>query len=310
MSIGENRANHYFALPESLRGLTLAAEDPLSPPDLLRGIFYDYGAVDAMYHPPLYLTTLASNPSLPSDIFDELFVMLKKKEEFCYAESAPMSSDLLADFFLNPLTTFEQVLDIVVSSTTMRDFAGLKELESSKSVVEIFDRLLPSVRVEYNAFLSKLLCSPLINEEDFRARFRIEEEDSKLALWAVSVHSQFTPSASDYGSALDFMRSQVSSSISRGMNIIANKNASPEFLAEALKYATRDNNIEYCVYHNLNCPIELSARWHFDHIEDYRWSPSYMIELESTANEYINRAMGKVPLEDLPLTWKLRMIAG
>ena len=198
MSILEELA---VAMPISRTDLDGASLDPLSSPDLLRELFYDCKKEDGFSFYDYHLSNLARNPSLPSDIFTPLLVGLEKMES--KPSLKPMSLDIVSNFFFNPLTTFEQVLGIVCNSANLRDLAGLEALRSCKTVIEIFDRLVPLFSFRHKFFLSKLLCSPLVSEEDFRSRITDEEVKLKLNNWNIYSSSRFVPNDVDYRSALD-----------------------------------------------------------------------------------------------------------
>ena len=318
MSILEELA---VAMPISRTDLERASRDPLSSPTLLRRLYYDYRKNDDTTFHNYHLSNLANNPSLPSDVLVPLLLSLKEIED--KFSNKPMSLDMLSNFFSNPSTTFEQVLDIVCNSTILNDISGVKQLKSSKTVIEVFDRLAPLLKIKHQAFFSRLLCSPLISDQDFKLRILDEKFKDKLDSWIIYASSRFVPSDADYHSALDTLERGsyhdfALNTLKKGkhydfdnaLSIIRNENSSAEFLAEAFSCAAGQESVEIWVYKNLNCPIELSAHFLLKNMDDYRWRPSYLLAFNLKANEYLTLTAGEGPWEDLPLSWKLRAIAG
>ena len=298
----------HVAVPISRTDLECASRDPLSSPALLRRLYYDYKKQDGSSFRDYHLSNLARNPSLPSDIFVPLLVDLEDVEERFF--SYPMSVEMLSSFFSNPLTTFEQVLGIVCNSANLRDLVGLEGLRSCKTVIEVFDRLVPLFGFRHKVFLSRLLCSPLISREDFRSRIVDYEVKLKLDNWIIYSSSRFVPNDADYRSALSSLTYGSDLDFYYGLGTIANENTSTEFLVEALGYAAGRESVETLIYENFSCPIELSAHFLLENIEDYGWRPSALLTLNLKANEYLTLTAGAGPWEDLPLSWKLRLIAG
>jgi len=310
-TVVESATVERMTLPEPGADLNYAAGDPLTSTTMLWRIFREHDrGDDSTALDYIRLSSLVSNPVLPPDMFAALLVKLKRGEEKnCSAQKTPMSYDFLSSFFLNPLTTFDHVLDIVVNSANLKEIVGLGELRTVKTTVELFDDLRSLIDFNsrgfpsgYRTFLTNLLCSPLISDEDFRARIWFEEDMPKLSAWAIVVNSRFIPSAADYERAL---KELSVGSFKTGLGIVINENASPEFLVDALKCAG-----DSWVHQNLNCPIELSASYHFKNLESYEWRPSYALKLEQKTDEYLSSISNDVSWADLPLSWKLKTIAG
>jgi hypothetical protein len=309
MTRAENTVVAAFAMPTGSNDLMSAANDPLTPPAVLWQIFDDHNSHDVLGMTECYsLAELAFNPALPVDLFSILLVKLKQAEDMLsVAPMPPMAYDFLSNFFLSPLTTFEQVLSIVCDSANLRDIVGLEELRSSRTVVELFDGLRPLLDFRHKYFMSMLLCSPLVSGEDFRARIDFKEQPLTLDLWNIVINSRFIPTPVDYER---FLKALVDGSLSNSVrSIILNENASPAFLVEVLGHAEDGYVLSNWVYQNLNCPIELSASFHLKNLESYRWRPSYVLGLKLKLDEYLTSMQGEGPWEDLPLSWKLKMVA-
>jgi len=308
MYVQEHPVNANIVMPVERYDMDSAAADPLSSPALLSRLFHDYESQDKTEPYPLHFSALARNPSLSPQIFAALLVKLQEYEDSFDVNLAYMD-DVRSYFFLNPLTTFEQVLSIVISSKTLRTVVEDVNFEGCRTVVEIFDKLVPLVEVRSNYFLSRLLCSPLVSVEDFRIRLATESIQRRLDNWIVFSSSHFIPTSDDYSRALNDLSSMKSSDFERGLGVVHNENATPEFLREALEHAGGQDSVVGWAYENLNCPIELSARFHSENIEDYRWRPSFLHPFEHKVDKRLALTVGSGPWEDLPLSWKLRMIA-
>ena len=290
----------YVAMPSTLTDLMHAARDPLSPIDLLTKLYHDYKLESAALvlrgHPLAYL---AYNSSLPLDVFNNLFAHFERIE---YGSSLePTEADLLSNFFPNPLTTFEQVLGIVCNSHILANIVGIEGISSSKTVVEIFDRLRLLTNASHVVFISKLLSSPLVSDEDFRLRTTVE--DAKLKLhYTIFSSPRFIPRDTDYRAALDVMDDSGGYvDFNYGLSIAANPNSSSDFLTKAIERAGGKETVESWIYSNLNCPIELSAHFMLKNLAEYRWRPSELLILNLKANDYLAGTQGDGPWEDLPL---------
>jgi len=280
-----------------------ASADPMSSPALLSRLFRDYENQDKHAPYPSHFSALARNPSLPPQIFTALVTKLEEYED-TYV-------DVLSYFFFNPSITFEQVLSIVMTAQSLKYITRDVNFEQCSTVVEIFDELLPLAGLQSIYALSRLLCSPLVTVEDFRLRIEKEivKPKPKLDNWIVFSSSHFIPTSNDYSRALNDLSSMKSSEFERGLAIVRNKNATPEFLRDALERTGKQANVVEWIYENLNCPIELSARFYSENIEDYRWKPSFYVPLERKVDEYLFTIGGQGPWEALPFIWKLQMIA-
>jgi hypothetical protein len=297
----------YMAMPISRTDLDHASRDPLSSPTLLRRLFYDYANHDGLVFHDYHLSNLACNPSLPSDMLIPLLVSLKEVEN--KFPEKHMSLEMLSSFFSSPLVTFEQLLDLICNATNLKNVAGVKELRSCNTAIEIFDGLVPLLETRRKLFLSKLLYSPLISDEDFQLRILDEEVKAKLDNWTIYSSSRFIPSDADYSSALDSLVQGSYAEFDHALSILANVHSSAEFLAEAIRYAGGQESVELWIYENLNCPIELSAHFILKNMDEYQWRPSYLQAFNLKADEYLKKIQSDGPWEDLPLSWKLKIIA-
>ena len=294
-------------IPEDLYDLSNASADPLTCPSLLREIFTsaweDVETKKEMY--PSYLSGLAGNPSLPPDVFEALL-----EKSHVYGRNSRdkiLTMDILSYFLSNPLITFEQVLSIVHCVNMLGRTLSSVELNSCKTVVEIFDKLILVEPKRSNFFLTKLLCGYLVSDEDFKSRVENNAVRAKLDNWCLLDNSRFTPRAVDYASVFSFI-TNGQGKLERGiLGIIFNENATPEFLVKVLKHKGSHKDF---VYENLVCPIELSASYHIAKLHEYKWRLSYVVKLEAKVDEYLVKTQGEGPWSDLPLSWKLDMVAG
>ena len=294
-----------IVIPDEFFDVRRAASDPLTHPSILRKIFTMAGTFDGLDGHPVYLSDLAGNPAVPRDLFDSLLEKAHIFGGICADKTFAM--EIFSYFFSNPLITFKQVLSIVYSIDILDgDSENPTELSSCETVVEVFDKLiLTEISTRSKSFLTKLLCSPLVSDEDFK--FRVEDKDirSKLDNWDLLDNPRFVPSAADYDSAFYFI-TDGKEKLERGvLGILLNKNVSPEFLVNVLGYG--GEHIAF-VYENLVCPIEFSAAYHIERLNGYKWRLSYLVELEVKVDEYITRTQGGGPWGDLPLSWKLEMV--
>jgi hypothetical protein len=294
-----------IAIPDEFYDIRAAAADPLTHPSLLRKIFAMGNNLVDLDEFPVYLSDLSSNPALPQDIFDSLLDKVQVLGDRFLDKTLAM--EIFSYFFSNPLTTFEQELSaICISKIFDEDLESPAELSSCKTVVEVFDKLILVVKPKRsNSFLTKLLCSPLVSDEDFK--FRVEDKDvrSKLDNWDLLDNPRFVPSAADYDAAFSFI-TNGQGKLERGvLGVLMNKNASPEFLVKVLKHKGAHKAF---VYENLVCPIELSASYHSERLREYKWRLSYVVGLEAKVDEYLVRTQGEGPWGDLPLSWKLEMV--
>jgi hypothetical protein len=297
----------HVVMPARRTDLNNASSDPLSSPALLRRLFYDYEKQSGYSFQDYHLSDLARNPSLPFDVFTGLLLTLKDVEEK-FPLMMAMSAGMLSNFFFNPLTTFEQVLYIVCNSAYVKNIVDGSKVRSSRTVVEIFDRLVPLADYNHKVFLTRLLCSPFVSDEDFQLRIADVNVRPKLHEWTICSSVRFVPSDADYRDALVSLVSVRPDEFDHGLSILANPNSSIEFLTNVISYTAGEESAEAWVYENLNCPIELSAHAILENLDEYRWRPSALLTLNLKANEYLTLISGVDQWEELPLSWKLKMI--
>lgn len=297
----------YVVMPISGADLNNASSDPLSSPALLRRLYYDYSNHSGNTFHDSHLSDLARNPALPPDVFSALLLKLKEVED--KSSSIPSQSiDMLSNFLLNSLTTFEQVLYVVSNSVHVKNIVDVDKVKSSKTVVEIFDRLVPLANDDHKGFLTRLLCSSWVSNEDFQVRIMDGDVRPKLHEWGLCSSARFTPSDADYEGALAALASFDMATFDDELSIMENPNSTPEFLVQAHGYAAGRESVEMWVYENLNYPIELSASFHIERLSEYKWRPSYLVELEAKVEARLTLISGEGPWEDLPLLWKLEMV--
>ena len=307
MSVLEQATVDSIVMPMSRVNRAYASLDPLSSPALLSRLYYDYAGEETSGAYLYHLSNLARNPSLPSDVFSALFAKLMG-----YESSEPKQAPQLAAlscFFVSPLVTFEQVLSIVRYANELNHFVSVEELETCKTVIEIFDKIMIFATGRHRIFFSNLLCSPMVSAEDFISRVRNIAFQNKLIYSTVYADYRFVPNAFEYVFASKFVDSENARNFDRAVGIVTNPHADSVFLAELFANAEGHIKIEELAYGNLNCPLELSAGYHTDNMESYKWRPSYLLELETRVNQRLTLTAGEGPWEDLPLSWKLKMIA-
>jgi hypothetical protein len=308
MSILEQTAVDTITMPINSNDRTFAARDPLSSPDLLSRLYFD--DFDEVRRPNSYLynlSDLARNPSLSPDVFSALFVKLMEYESLIPSQDSKLYA--LSCLFLNPLVTFEQVLSIVIRANEIQQNVSSEKIKTCKTVIEIFDNLIIFAKESDRGFFSNLLRSPMVTSKEFTLRVRNIELKEKLAYALLCSDPRFVPNASDYFFALSFINNTDSSSFGHASAITANPHANPVFLAKIVGAAGGYSKARELAYANLNCPFELSAVFHVDNMENYKWRPSYLLGLEAKVNEHLTLISGEGPWEDLPLSWKLKIIA-
>ena len=249
-----------------------ASTDPLTPVVLLREL-YELNNIEVW-------CDLAAHPSLPLDILEELLVV----------KVFGLDSTLI----LNPQLTLIQVKTIVSSALSI----DLDALDRYGSIIEIFDALMVTgAYKKSHVFTSALLCNPLISAEDFNVRVKLHAHVLKDGRF-------FADERLDMSSWSYF--SNPSPWVLSGL--LHNPSISTELLLclRGLAKLSRESKIGLS---NLNCPLDLSAWYHLERLAEYKWSPSYLLKLEAQANEYLALISAEGPWEDLPLSWKLRMIA-
>jgi hypothetical protein len=249
-----------------------ASTDPLTPVALLREL-YELNDSEVW-------CDLAANPSLPLGILEELL--------------AAKVFGLDLTLILNPQLTLMQVKALVSAALSV----DLDALDRFESTIEIFDALMVTgAYKESYVFTSALLCNPHVSAEDFNVRV-------KLHAHVLNDEQFFADARLDMSNWAYFLNPNPWAR--RGL--LHNPSIPPELLVHLRKKANRSSEPKIGLS-NLNCPIELSASYHLEKLDDYRWSPSYLLGLEAKVNEHLILTTGDGPWEDLPLSWKLRMLA-
>jgi len=266
-------------VPRTDSDIIAAAVDPLTPEDLLREIAsWEEGQYKDVFTSNQYNRFLALNPALPLDLF----------ENFLKSKNASAKGFLIA----SPLATFEQ------ARTIMED-SFYKDLSHLNSVKELFGFLLDeeeNLNIQSHIFL-KLIRSPLLSTEDFRTCFN--SATFQLPIFRLMNDPRFDIDNVDierYG-------------ISAAMRLCVNPAITTEALLNMTAIAKKNNEVWLQPLKNSKYPIELSAHYHVEHLDSYKWSPSLLVELNTKANEYLELTTGTKHWLDAPLAWKLKMIA-
>jgi disulfide bond formation protein DsbB len=308
MSMMEQAVVDTFAMPKKSEEREYASRDPLSPPALLEKLYDDFSEEGIWGLYPEHLSDLATNPSLPPRVFIALFDRLK---EYGVAHTQASSNpNALSYFFVNPLTTFKQVISISQHFNNLNHWVNPLELDKCKTVIELFDTLVISGQAKHRVFFSNLLCSPMVSAEDLMIRVRDRSYKHMLLQMIACSDPRFIPTAIDYSFALASIDSRNPYHSEHARSIIVNPNTDQGVLAQAIYKIMEFKYLKGTVYDNLNCPFELSASYHLDNLETYKWRPSYLLELEAKVEAHLTLISGEGPWEDLPLSWKLKMIAG
>ena len=267
--------------PADIMGEYRAAIDPLTPAPLLYEIF----ARD--------MTDLPYNNGLPLDLFKKVWKALRDND------IADMREFSVSSLFPNRITTSEYIFTMIADQKLLDD----EELNSCTKVIEIFDKLVERQArggEEYNLSsiaITNLLCSPLISVEDFRNRAERHQDilhahvysDSRFELKSESIENR------ELGYVL---------------GAIFNKNIDSDFLVKAAIFLEELGVETSDAYENLNYPIDLSAGYHIENLETYKWSPTYLIDLNARVDKYLTLLSEDNEVwADLPLLWKLKMIA-
>jgi len=293
-----------FVLPRIGEDREYASSDPLTSSFLLSKLYYDFRQIGIWGLYPDHLSDLATNPSLPPDVFSALYARLKEYETAHTTTS--LSKGGLSYFFINPLTTFDHVLDIAQHFNDLNHWANSVALQKCETVVEIFDILYDSPKSKHNVFFSNLLLSPFISAEDFNLRVR---KDTLYQFTNVCADPRFVPNTLDYEVALASLNSWSPYQSEHAREIFANPNADPHVLTKVIHKAEGSFFLQKAAYDNLNCPLELSATFHLNNLTSYAWRPSYLLKLEAEVDGRLRQVSGEGPWGELPLTWKLNMFA-
>lgn len=258
--------------PEGDEALYRAAMDPLTPVSLLRELYE--------LNDRSIISDLISNPSLPLDILNELI------------NSEPVTFDTV--LVRNPNLTLNQIKNVTREAL----YVDADVLDDFDSVVKIFDWLVTSGYYKKSyIFTSALLCNPHISAADFNVR--VERHALILDDGQVYEDARF-----DMSNTRLFCKPRLE--ILRAL--LHNPSISPELFLYFLGEANECNGSTVGLS-NLKCPIELSASYHIDNLDDYKWSPSYLIKLQAKVNERLNLLSSETNWDEIPLLWKLRMVA-
>jgi hypothetical protein len=264
--------------PSKQIGKLLAARDPLTPVAILRRIYAEnFSDLDH---------SLTTNLSLPLDIVEDMITRTSSVP--CYA------------LLLSPLATFKQARDIA-KKTVM---SASEELEACETVIEMFD-LLTNIEDPSgwkSEFLSSLLCSPLVSTDDFKKRVELHEE--MLARTIIFADARYDVNSID----LDLLKKTRNFMDFDG--IFRNINIAPSVLAELVAFL-KSSKLDFssAVYDNPQCPVPVSINYFLETIDDHYWSPSCLLNFEPRLDKYMGVLLGEGPWKDLPLLWKMKMVA-
>jgi len=256
--------------PQSFENMRYAASDPLTPVALLKEL-YDQA------NPEIWCF-LAGNPSLP---YEHLNTIISVQI---------FGMDLEA--IRNPQLTLDQVKTMTAKALALDE----TRFNSHNSVIEIFDELMESgdCKISY-LYTSALLCNPHVSAEDFMER--VVRHYSFLNEADVFEDARFNPSEWSDFRAPDIRRA-----------VLGNRNITPELLERLIGPLDQDLKVTKALA-NLNYPIELSASYHIENFSQYKWRPSYLLELETRVDEHLKLLSDTTPWEEIPLVWKLKTIA-
>ena len=260
--------------PLSIYDLEQAPSDPLTPVALLRELYREKHSFVDQY--------LVQNPSLPLDIFEEI---------------AEKNSGI--QLLTSPHLKEEHFLRIVENTFDTEKEFGVVNASKIKNMraIEFFD-LLVTFRLP-TIVNTIFLCHALVSDEDFYDR--VNRHRKKLDDRVLFEHSRFDVNA---------LVQPWLKSWSEMDTICANVSASSETLRDIVNAVlNRGEEPPTRAYENFNCPIEVSASYYVNRLKNYKWSPSLLLVLEAKADEYLLRTVGEEPWGDLPLRWKLKMIA-
>jgi len=298
-----------IVMPTGINDMIYASQDPLSSPELLAQIYNNFcEQEDTQGKYPDYVYDLAGNPSLPPLIFSALFDQMNSRGSDADRGVYSLPNELSC-FFANPLTTFDQVLSIARCFNEKNHFVSPLVLNQCDTVIEIFDKLVVHSVVNHSFFFAKLLSSSMVSGEDFRSRVR-NTASNLLDGLIVCSDARFIPDEANYSFAKNFIDCGRFDDEERAEGIVVNPNAEVPFLVDFIEFAAGRSHIEEIVYENLRCPIELSAHFHLDNLDKYIWRPTYLLALQSKVDGYLMGLDAGGPWEELPLSWKLKMIVG
>ena len=263
--------------PQTTTNMARAAADPLTSPEIL---WYLYSANQ------LKVTEILSKrPSLPPDLLAALM-------------TRPLFSR--GGHWLTRDISFEEVCDIVADLQLLNE----SEIGECSTAIELFDFLVNNYELDNIPpnQLTNLLCNPVASISDFRSRAALYS--GYLMPNMLLRDSRFDVSSiiPDFG-PLDMVWTTPFGVIG------SNPSITPAQLTNIVRVARENNILPSKAYENLNCPIELSATYHTWFLEDYEWSPTILMTLDAKTNERLTVLQGEGPWEDLPLMWKLKMVA-
>jgi len=258
--------------PENFHDKARAATDPLTHEYILRKIYADNNR--------LLDQALADNPNLPLDLLEK---MVKKKDKVM----------LRSKLVRHPKISFDQTKFLV--NKVLR--VPYRFMKMHTTGLEIFDYLMLNGKFIRDAyFASSILRHPEVSKKDYVDRVNLHYPTRFPSLFSDNRYDPSTIVAPYYPATKQAIE--------------MNPNSSAELLVAVTgpiveRYFMQENAVE-----NLNYPIELSAAYHIEMLDYYKWRPSYVIALENVVNVWLKRVVGDGPWEDLPLAWKLKMIAG
>ena len=254
-----------------------AAADPLTSESILR----ELARLDT-YRLNFVLIT---NPALPLDL---LASFVEKN-----------NVDLAIKAISHPSITFHQV-----QRATQRQVAkfypslNAESLDGCRTIGEIIDYVSTTKESleSLPAFFRVLVCSPFLNAEEFM------HEVLRLNL---SLHGIIL---SDARFDLNYINYK-SCSDSVMLSIVQNPSLSEDLIMHLLTLIdARGYAAEELSYHP-NFPIELSAEYHVTKLNTYHWRPSITTMLEAKANARLALLDRDGKWNELPIAWKLKMVA-
>lgn len=266
-----------LSYPETRAKRVAAAKDPLTPEPLLRKIYELHG--DGFFE----MEALASNPSLPLDM---LHRMLGSTRAPVALRSPNISIDDIK--YLIHLSFKNEISELVGFSSTLEIFDWFVQLPPREP--------FSAEHVESIWFAPALLRASEATVEEYMGRV-----------------AKFSDKSDVYEAMEDkrFDLSSVTLPVGpvEALSIIVNPNANPELLVSLINTPLAVSVLDIKPLDNLNYPIQLSAQYHLSKMESYRWSPSYLLNLEAKVDEYLAAISGADYWAELPLAWKLKSVA-
>jgi len=263
--------------------LFTAASDPLTDPAVLSKIFAEEDPHEEL------LEALVRNPEIDQKIL--VFGALHG------------SVTVQCVVLMHPKASLS-LIKIVLGSILSRRVSDVEaQIENLNSIPELYTFLVTEIASKTTFVYSHVLTS-LLRNPSVPALF-INEQLNKLDAFKYIIPDIFEDSR--VSEAL-LINAACSQNIDKRV-AVANNESLPSSLLLVL---ARDSAVEVlgAAKRNLNFPIERTAAMHIAAYDSYTWRPSYLIKLESKADEFLsNMGMPSNDLEGIPLSWKLRMIA-